>query len=88
MYIKGMIRLKLSWIFWWIVSIGELSIFAYLSFLLWMRDVDATGTIQTTEIKWLNILVILAFFAIPFIIQGIWLLANFIISNKSKEVGT
>lgn len=83
-----MIRLKLSWIFWWIVSIGELSIFAYLSFLLWMRDVDATGTIQTTEIKWLNILVILAFFAIPFIIQGIWLLANFIISNKSKEVGT
>lgn len=84
MYIKGMIRLKLSWIFWWIVSIGELSIFAYLSFLLWMRDVDATGTIQTTEIKWLNILVILAFFAIPFIIQGIWLLANFIISNKSK----
>ncbi|GGI33938.1 DUF3923 family protein [Staphylococcus chromogenes] len=54
--------MKASWIFWWIITVLECTIFFSLSILLWNRNVDATGALQTLEIKLLNILVLGAFF--------------------------
>ncbi len=62
--------------------------FFSLSILLWNRNVDATGALQTLEIKLLNILVLGAFFLIPAIIQLIWCIVNIIKvkeSNKSNN---
>ena len=47
-----------------------------LTILLWNRSMDATGALQTTEIKFLNILVLSAAFLIPAIIQLIWCIVN------------
>ncbi|GAB0324569.1 DUF3923 family protein [Staphylococcus pseudintermedius] len=54
--------MKASWIFWWIITVLECTIFFSLSILLWNRNVDAAGALQTLEIKLLNILVLGAFF--------------------------
>ena len=43
--------------FWWIISVFEVLSF-WICILLWQRSVDATGVIQTTEVKWINILCI------------------------------
>ncbi|EIE3641845.1 DUF3923 family protein [Staphylococcus pseudintermedius] len=80
--------MKASWIFWWIITVLECTIFFSLSILLWNRNVDATGALQTLEIKLLNILVLGAFFLIPAIIQLIWCIVNIIKvkeSNKSNN---
>ncbi|WP_417654695.1 DUF3923 family protein, partial [Escherichia coli] len=50
--------MKFSWIFWWIVSVLEFSAFLILSFMVWFREVDATGAIQTIELKWINIAIL------------------------------
>ncbi|ARJ51330.1 DUF3923 family protein [Staphylococcus lutrae] len=68
--------MKASWIFWWMITILEGAIFLFLSMLLWNRNVDATGALQTLEIKLLNILVLAAFFLIPVMIQLIWCMVN------------
>ena len=44
--------MKISWIFWWIISVFEVLSFFGFAFLLWQRSVDAAGVIQTTEVKW------------------------------------
>ncbi|EGQ3292450.1 DUF3923 family protein [Staphylococcus pseudintermedius] len=80
--------MKASWIFWWIITVLECTIFFSLSILLWNRNVDAAGALQTLEIKLLNILVLGAFFLIPAIIQLIWCIVNIIKvkeSNKSNN---
>ncbi|WP_086428812.1 DUF3923 family protein [Staphylococcus cornubiensis] len=74
--------MKISWILWWIFTILEVALFLGLSFLLWMREVDASGAVQTTEIKWINILVLGASFLVPAIIQIIWLIFNVVKSEK------
>ncbi|PTE89461.1 DUF3923 domain-containing protein, partial [Staphylococcus equorum] len=66
--------MKFSWIFWWIVSVLELSAFLVLSFMVWFREVDATGAIQTIELKWINIAILAVFFLLPFVMQLIWLI--------------
>ncbi|WP_323744111.1 DUF3923 family protein [Staphylococcus chromogenes] len=60
--LKGVDKSEASWIFWWIITVLECTIFFSLSILLWNRNVDATGALQTLEIKLLNILVLGAFF--------------------------
>jgi hypothetical protein len=77
--------MRISWILWWIISAIELFSFIGFSILLWLRNVDAAGAVQTAEIKWINIGVIAAAYLIPFIIQIIWLVINLIISRKEKQ---
>lgn len=77
--------MKISWIIWWIVSTAEVIVFLASSFLLWSREIDATGAIQTTEIKLINISVLAAAFIIPAIIQIAWLIINLIYSRKQKN---
>ncbi|MEB8103807.1 DUF3923 family protein [Staphylococcus xylosus] len=51
---------------------------------LWARNVDASGSIQTTELKWVNIAVIGITYLISLIIQLIWLIINLVFSKKQK----
>ncbi|MGJ5682660.1 DUF3923 family protein [Staphylococcus equorum] len=78
--------MKFSWIFWWIVSVLGLSAFLVLSFMVWFREVDATGAIQTIELKWINIAILAIFFLLPFVMQLIWLIINLIYSRNKKIV--
>ncbi|MEB8061988.1 DUF3923 family protein [Staphylococcus xylosus] len=45
---------------------------------------DASGAIQTTELKWVNIAVIGITYLISLIIQLIWLIINLVFSRKQK----
>lgn len=74
--------MKVSWVLWWLFTILEVTLFLWLSFLLWMREVDASGAVQTVELKWINILVLVGFFLVPAIIQIIWLIINIVKSEK------
>ncbi len=74
--------LKLSWILWWVLTVIELGSFITISLLLWFRDVDATGAVQTTELKWMSIGMISTLFIIPFLTQIAWLIINIVTSKK------
>ncbi|WP_436963493.1 DUF3923 family protein [Staphylococcus xylosus] len=76
--------MKISWIFWW--TIGAIEILSFIGFaiFLWARNVDASGAIQTIELKWINIAVIGIAYLIPLIIQLIWLIINLVFSRKQK----
>lgn len=76
--------MKISWIFWWIVSGIEVLSFLGFALLLWFRTVDATGVIQTTEIKWINIAVLGFAYLFPFLVQIIWLVINLIYSKRQQ----
>ena len=69
----------------WIISIIELLSFIGFSIFLWLRDVDASGAIQTTELKWINIAVLAAAYLILLVIQLICLIINLIFRNKQKQ---
>lgn len=77
--------MKISWIFWWLITILEFLSFAVLSIFLWMRNVDAGGITQTTEIKWINIAVLALAYMLPFIIQIVWLIINLVYQKKTKN---
>lgn len=47
--------MKVSWVLWWILTIIEVGAFLTFSIFLWFREVDATGAVQTTELKWFSI---------------------------------
>ncbi|EGQ0302940.1 DUF3923 family protein [Staphylococcus pseudintermedius] len=74
--------MKVSWVLWWLFTILEVALFLWLSFLLWMREVDASGAVQTVELKWINTLVLGVGFLLPAIIQIIWLIFNIVKSEK------
>lgn len=76
--------MKISWVLWWILSIIEVVSFLVFSALLWMRDVDATGAVQTTELKWINIGVLFSAYVLPFGIQIVWLIINVVLNSKKK----
>jgi membrane-anchored protein YejM (alkaline phosphatase superfamily) len=79
-------KMKISWIFWWIISAIEVLSFIGFSILLWMRDIDASGAIQTTQLKWANIAVLGFAFLFPFAIQVAWLITNLVLSkNKLNQ---
>lgn len=67
--------MKTSWFFWWIV----------LSLMVWFREVDASGAIQTIELKWINLAILVAFFSLPFVMQFIWLIVNLNYSKNRPE---
>ncbi|PTI72264.1 DUF3923 domain-containing protein [Staphylococcus succinus] len=76
--------MKISWIFWW--TIGAIEVLSFIGFtiFLWTRNVDASGAIQTTELKWINVAVIGIAYLIPLTIQLIWLIINLVFSRKQK----
>ncbi|KGF28891.1 MULTISPECIES: DUF3923 family protein [Staphylococcus] len=76
--------MKISWIFWWIISAFEVLSFLGFAFLLWQRSADAAGVIQTTEVKWINIAVLGLAYLIPFLIQIVWLIVNLIYSKRKQ----
>nr|WP_263314743.1 DUF3923 family protein [Mammaliicoccus sp. Marseille-Q6498] len=76
--------MKISWVLWWILSIIEVLSFLVFSALLWMRDVDATGAVQTTELKWINIGILFSAYVLPFGIQIVWLIINVVLNSKKK----
>ncbi|WP_180554236.1 DUF3923 family protein [Staphylococcus haemolyticus] len=76
--------MKISWIFWWIISAFEVLSFLGFAFLLWQRSADAAGVIQTTEVKWINIAVLGLAYLIPFLIQIVWLIINLIYSKRKQ----
>lgn len=77
--------MKNLWFFWWIVSVLEFLSFMVLSLMVWFREVDASGAIQTIELKWINLAILAVFFLLPFVIQFIWLVINLIYSKKAES---
>lgn len=77
--------MKNLWFFWWIVSVLEFLSFMVLSLMVWFREVDASGAIQTIELKWINLAILAVFFLLPFVIQFIWLIINLIYSKKTES---
>lgn len=78
--------MKISWIFWWIISSIEVLSFLVFAVFLWMREVDAAGVSQTTELKLINVVVLGFAYFIPVIIQIIWLIINIIHSKKTDNL--
>ncbi|PTI64235.1 DUF3923 family protein [Staphylococcus succinus] len=78
--------MKISWIFWW--TIGAIEILSFIGFtiFLWTRNVDASGAIQTTELKWINVAVLGTAYLMPFIIQIIWLIINLFLSRRQNKM--
>ncbi|PKI11986.1 DUF3923 domain-containing protein [Staphylococcus shinii] len=74
--------MKISWIFWWIISSIEVLSFLLFAVFLWMREVDAAGVTQTTKLKLINVGVLGFAYLILVIIQIIWLIINIIYSKK------
>lgn len=77
--------MKVSWIFWWIVNIFWVILFAVGTAFVLLREIDGSGAVQTPEVKLASFIVLLFAFAFPFIIQVIWLIINLVVS-KSKKV--
>lgn len=78
--------MQISWILWWLVSTLEVGSFIVISIFLWLRNIDGSGALQTTDLKLLNIFILGLFYLIPFIIQIIWLVTNLIIGNKNNSL--
>lgn len=77
--------MKISWTIWWIISSIEILSFLVFAVFLWMRDVDASGVTQTTELKFINVGVLGLAYLIPILIQVIWLIINLVYSKKNNE---
>ncbi|MCY9020841.1 DUF3923 family protein [Priestia megaterium] len=75
--------MKRRWIFWWIANIIWIILFAVGTSVVWTREVDGAGVIQTPQLKLLAFIVLLIAFIFPLIIQVIWLIVNF---KASKHV--
>lgn len=78
--------MKSSWIAWWVINAVEFISFIGLTIFLWTRNVDASGAIQTTELKWINIAILAIAFLFPLIIQLVWLIINLVISKEQQSL--
>jgi hypothetical protein len=47
------------------------------SAIIWLREVDGTGAVQTPELRLIAFIILLIWFIIPLIIQVVWLIINF-----------
>lgn len=68
--------MKLSWALWWTVTLIEVLSFIALSALLLVRAEDAAGVQQTTELRLLNVAILVFAYLIPFAIQVVWFILN------------
>lgn len=83
--VKWEVPMKISWSLWWIISSIEILSFLVFAVFLWMRDIDASGVTQTTELKIINVGVLGLAYLIPMVIQIIWLIINLVYSKKAKR---
>ncbi|WP_343109595.1 DUF3923 family protein [Weissella cibaria] len=60
--------------FWWLSNLVWLIIFSILSFVIFIRKVDGTGTIQTPETRLYSFIVLVVFFIFIVLIQVVLLL--------------
>ncbi|PEX41143.1 DUF3923 family protein, partial [Bacillus cereus] len=56
--------MKKRWISWWIGNIFWIIVFGIWAAIIWLRDVDGAGVIQTPEIKSISLIVLLIAFII------------------------
>ena len=68
--------MKLSWALWWTVTLIEVLSFIALSALLLVRAEDAAGAQQTTELRLLNVAILVFAYLVPFAIQVVWFMLN------------
>ena len=68
--------MKLSWALWWTVTLIEVLSFIALSALLLVRAEDAAGIQQTTELRLLNVAILVFAYLVPFAIQVVWFILN------------
>ncbi|MDU7512809.1 DUF3923 family protein [Corynebacterium kefirresidentii] len=68
--------MKLSWALWWTVTLIEVLSFIALSALLLVRAEDAAGVQQTTELRLLNVAILVFAYLVPFAIQVVWFILN------------
>ena len=68
--------MKLSWALWWTVTLIEVLSFIALSALLLVRVEDAAGVQQTTELRLLNVAILVFAYLVPFAIQVVWFILN------------
>ena len=68
--------MKLSWALWWTVTLIEVLSFIALSALLLVRAEDAAGVQQTTELRLLNVAILVVAYLVPFAIQVVWFILN------------
>src|SRR5690625_7333932 len=78
-YRKRNANMKVSWILWWMVNLFCTTLFAIGTAFVWLREIDGTGAIQTTEAKLISFLVLLLAFIFLLIMQFIWLIINFVV---------
>lgn len=77
--------MKKRWIFWWIANGIWLILFAGVSLVIWLRDVDGAGVPQTWELRLLAFSILLIAFIFPLILQIIWLIINFVTGKETGE---
>ncbi len=68
--------MKLSWALWWTVTLIEVLSFIALSALLLVRAEDAAGAQQTTELRLLNVAILVFAYLVPFAVQVVWFIWN------------
>ncbi|PFO96759.1 hypothetical protein COJ88_07730 [Bacillus cereus] len=76
--------MKKRWISWWIGNIFWIIVFGIWAAIIWLRDVDGAGVIQTPEIKSISLIVLLIAFIIPVFFQIIWLIINLRMSKNNN----
>lgn len=76
--------MKKLWLFWWIANTFWAVIFTAGTAVIWLRDVDGAGAIQTLEAKLAAFIVLLIAFIFPVIIQVVWLIVNLVSSSNKK----
>ncbi|WP_049361327.1 DUF3923 family protein [Corynebacterium aurimucosum] len=79
--------MKLSWALWWTVTLMEVLSFIALSALLLVRAEDAAGAQQTTELRLLNVAILVFAYLIPFAIQVVWFILNKRAEKKTTRSG-
>ena len=77
--------MKLSWALWWTVTLIEVLSFIALSALLLVRAEDAAGAQQTTELRLLNVAILVFAYLIPFAIQVVWFILNKRVKKKATH---
>lgn len=76
-----MITVKISWMLWWICNICWLLLFIVSVVFIWMRDIDAAGITQTSEVKYISLTLLLVAFIIPLVIQMVWMIINVVVKR-------
>ena len=75
--------MKKRWISWWIGNLFWIIVFGIWAAIIWLREVDGAGVIQTPEIKSISLIVILIAFIIP--VEKIIIRFSFSINNKKER---